>query len=118
MPFEKGQVSNPLGGAAGKPFRDALRMELAAAGEDHKALRRIARNLIELASIPEATALPAINTIADRTDGKVAQAIIGGEEDDPSIKIETIRRLIVEPQKLIGHSDGAGIPAAVESEPV
>jgi hypothetical protein len=72
MPFQPG---NKLakGGRADKPFADALRMELAAAGEDHKALRKIARNLIDLAQKAELAALPAINAIADRLDGKPAQ---------------------------------------------
>jgi hypothetical protein len=56
-----------------KPFAEALRMELAAAGEDHKALRAIARNLITLAQKDDSAALPAINAIADRLDGKPAQ---------------------------------------------
>ena len=56
-----------------KPFAEALRMEIAAAGENHKALRAIARNLIALASKEELAALPAINSIADRLDGKPAQ---------------------------------------------
>lgn len=56
-----------------KPFAEALRMEIAAAGEDHKALRKIARNLISLAQKEELAALPAINAIADRLDGKPAQ---------------------------------------------
>ncbi len=56
-----------------KPFAEALRMELLAAGEDHKALRQIARNLILLASKEEMAALPAISAIADRMDGKPAQ---------------------------------------------
>lgn len=56
-----------------KPFADALRMEIAAAGDNHKALRAIARNLIGLAQRDELAALPAINAIADRLDGKPAQ---------------------------------------------
>lgn len=56
-----------------KPFSDALRMEIAEAGENHKALRAIARNLITLAQKEELAALPAINAIADRLDGKPAQ---------------------------------------------
>lgn len=75
-----------------KPFRDALRMELAAAGEDHKALRRIARQLIASAEQGE---LQAIKELADRIDGKPAQAIIGGDEDDPPITV--IERRIVDP---------------------
>lgn len=56
-----------------KPFAEALRMELAAAGDNHKALRAIARNLISLAQKSDKDALPAINAIADRLDGKPAQ---------------------------------------------
>lgn len=56
-----------------KPFAEALRMELLAAGDDHKALRQIARNLIALAQKEESAALPAIQQIGDRLDGKPAQ---------------------------------------------
>jgi hypothetical protein len=56
-----------------KPFAEALRMEIAAAGDDHKALRAIARNLIKLAQIEDVSALSAINAVADRLDGKPAQ---------------------------------------------
>lgn len=70
-----------------KPFRDALRMEIAAAGEDHKALRRIASALIEKAASGD---VQAIKEIGDRLDGKPAQAIIGGDENDPPIKFSQI----------------------------
>lgn len=67
-------AGRPLGAVnKDKPFAEALRMELAAAGKDHKALRAIARNLITLAQKPEKDALPAISAIADRLDGKPAQ---------------------------------------------
>ena len=67
-------MARPLGAInKDKPFRDALRMELAAAGEDHKALRAIARNLILLAQKEDIAALPAIREIGDRSDGKVPQ---------------------------------------------
>lgn len=69
-----------------KPFRDALRMELAALDdEDPKTLRRLARRLLETASSGDQS-LAAIKEVADRLDGKPAQAIIGGDEDDPEIK--------------------------------
>lgn len=49
-------------------------------------LRWNARRLIEMGDIP------AIKEIADRLDGKVAQAIIGGDEDDNPIVTEIIIR--------------------------
>jgi hypothetical protein len=73
MPFAKGQVSNPLGRNTERPFHDALRVELAAAGDNHRALRRIARNLIKQAQRDTLQALPAITAIADRLDGRPSQ---------------------------------------------
>lgn len=73
MAFSPGKSGNPGGRAKERQFADALRMELAAAGEDNKALRAIAKNLINLAQKEEMAALPAINAIADRLDGKPAQ---------------------------------------------
>ncbi len=67
-----------------KPFRDALRIELAAIGEDSKALRSIARSLIAAATEGK---MDAIKEIGDRMDGKVAQAVIGGEDGDPAITV-------------------------------
>ena len=99
MPFEKGNRANPGGRPKEKAFRDALRVELAAFGEDHKALRKIARNLIALAGKDEASALPAIREIADRLDGKVPQGIGGDNEIDP-IRITGIERLIVDPDEV------------------
>jgi hypothetical protein len=54
-----------------RPFADALRV--AAAGDNQRALRTIARNLLFLAQQPEMAALPAIREIADRLDGKPKQ---------------------------------------------
>lgn len=99
-------MANPRGQQRDKPFRDALRMEIAAAGEDHKALRRVARALIDKAADGD---VPAIKEIADRLDGKPAQAIVGGDEDDAPVRLETIRRIIV---GSTGHSDGGSVPPA------
>lgn len=52
-------------------------MELAAIGDDHKALRMIARSLIAAASEGK---MDAIKEIGDRIDGKVAQAIENGDD--------------------------------------
>lgn len=74
-----------------KPFRDALRIELAAAGEDQKALREIARNLIDVARHPDIAALPAIREIADRLDGKPAQSVENGEDGPLKLEIAWTR---------------------------
>jgi hypothetical protein len=83
-----------------KPFRDALRMEavLAEEGEEtpaHKgSLRWIARQLLNRAG--EETA--AAREVGDRLDGKPAQAIIGGDDDDPAVSLlHRIERVIVNP---------------------
>lgn len=68
-----------------KPFRDALRMEISDADGDHKKLREIAGALIDKARSGD---IPAIKEVADRLDGKPAQAIIGGDEDDPAIQVD------------------------------
>lgn len=65
-------MANPRGQQRDKPFRDALRMEIAAAGPDFKALRLIARRLLDKAIAGEDAA---IKEIADRMDGKPAQSV-------------------------------------------
>lgn len=70
-----------------KPFADALRMELAAAGEDHKALRLIARALIEKASTGD---MQAMKELADRTDGKPSQQVDMDLAGDMSVVFQTV----------------------------
>ena len=92
-----------------KPFAEALRMELASAGTDHKRLRNIASKLIELAECGE---LQAIQQIADRLDGKPAQTTdltvhnVSAKElrDDELAAIAT------------GSSEGADTPAVDPSQ--
>lgn len=86
MPFKKGASGNPRGRQAEKPFADALRMELAAAGEDHKALRRVARSLLKEA---ETGNLQAIKELADRTDGKPAQQHNVAQAVDATVQVIT-----------------------------
>lgn len=67
--------TNSRGQQRDKPYRDALRMELAAAeaaGNDMRTLRSIARKHIALANRGD---MAAIKELADRLDGKSAQAV-------------------------------------------
>lgn len=87
MAWKPGQSGNPDGRKIEKPFADALRMEIAAVGADHKALREIAKKLLELAGNGEGWA---IREIADRLDGKPAQAMqLTGDPDNP-LEIRTV----------------------------
>lgn len=80
-------MARPLGAQnKDKPFRDALRLEIAALGEDDpKSLRRLARRLLETASGVDG--LQAIKEVADRLDGKPAQSIENGEDGDFAITV-------------------------------
>lgn len=80
-------MANPRGQQRDKPFRDALRMEIAEAGEDFKALRPIAAALMSKATAGD---VQAIKELADRLDGKVPQAIVGDDEHGP-IQVAVVR---------------------------
>lgn len=71
-----------------KPFRDALNMEIAAAGEDRRILRVIARHLLKNAADGD---LPSIKEVADRLDGKPAQeSVLSGDAENPLEVHQTI----------------------------
>src|SRR5262249_41697614 len=75
----------PRGQQRDKPYREALRMELAAAGEDMKKLREIARMHIEKAAAGD---MQAIKELADRLDGKPAQMLEhSGPDSEPITKV-------------------------------
>ena len=75
----------PRGQQRDKPYREALRMELAAAGEDMKKLREIARTHIEKAAAGD---MQAIKELANRLDGRPAQILEhNGPDSNPIAKI-------------------------------
>lgn len=78
MPFEKGKSGNPSGVQSNKPFLAALKRALAQ--DDGKKLRAAAERLIELAAQGEPWA---VKELADRTDGKPATVVEGGDPDKP-----------------------------------
>jgi hypothetical protein len=88
MPFVKGQSGNPAGRGVGeKPFRNALLASLKKADGDAEKIQLVADKLVANAINGDTTA---IREIADRLDGKPAQAVdVSG--DDSRIIVE-IRR--------------------------
>jgi hypothetical protein len=77
-----------------KLFNTALMLELTEAKEGRD-LRKIAQNVIYVAcDLTHKDMLSAANAIADRLDGKPAQAIIGGDEDDNPLRMITTIELI------------------------
>jgi hypothetical protein len=104
MAFEKGQSGNPGGRPKEKAFADALRLavnaEVEIEGEKKKKLRVIAERLVAEAMAGEGWA---VQQVADRLDGKPAQAVIGGDPDDPAISLlHRIERVIVRPENSNG----------------
>jgi hypothetical protein len=96
-----------------KPFRDALRMEVLAAGDDHKAPRRIARKLLEQAYTGD---IAAIKEVADRLEGKVPQ-LIGGDDEAGPVCFARIERVIVQVEhqaKVIEHEAPEGLSVDVD----
>lgn len=86
-PFQPGQSGNPNGRPKSKPFKEALDRAIKAAGEDPYArlsLDDIAKALLTKAATGDVSA---IKELAERYDGKVPQAVIGGEEGDPAITV-------------------------------
>lgn len=83
-------MANPRGQQRDKPVRDAIRMEAALLenGEDTPAkrgsIRHSARQLLLRASVDNV----AFREVADRLDGKPAQALIGGDDGDAPITLE------------------------------
>jgi|SRR6516165_1921143 len=96
-----------------KPYREALRMELAAAGENMKKLREIARAHIERAAGGD---MPAIKELADRLDGKVAQMLEHADADSNPLSPLKIVREIVHIHATA--EDTAAAEAAAEEVPV
>ena len=96
MKFKPGQSGNPNGRRAEKPFKDALKIELLAAGDDQKALRAVAAALIKEA---QSGNLQAIKELADRTDGKSAQQLTLAGPDDQEGRPTAIQVTYVRPSQ-------------------
>jgi hypothetical protein len=74
-------MARPIGAQnKDKPYRDALRMAIAEAGDNFKTLREVAAAHVEKAKAGD---INAIRELADRLDGKVPQAVVGDDEHGP-----------------------------------
>lgn len=83
-------VAGRSGKQKDKPFVDALRMEIAEAGDNHKRLRAIARKALDLAEAGEAWA---VQFVADRLDGKPAQSVeVSGDVEHRVIRAPAIEQ--------------------------
>jgi hypothetical protein len=96
----------PRGQQRDKPYREALRMELAAAGEDMKALREIAK--VHIAKCKEGD-MRAIKELGDRLDGRPAQILDLSDPDS-----NPIRKIVHE----FVHVTQTPEELAAENEPV
>lgn len=83
-PFPKGVSGNPNGRPKSRPFREALDRAIKSAEAEGLSLDEIAKALLIKAKTGD---VPAIKELAERYDGKVAQAIVGGDEDEPPINV-------------------------------
>lgn len=72
MPFAPGKSGNPGGRSSTKPFLDALKFQIALAGENHALLRRVAQKVLDKAEEGERWA---VELVWDRLDGKVPQPV-------------------------------------------
>jgi Family of unknown function (DUF5681) len=85
MPWLPGQSGNPEGLRAGKPIRDAIRLELAMMeqGKLDPVPKLSARAMVR-AQIKKAVKgdTAAFNAIADRSDGK-PRVVFSGDEEEP-----------------------------------
>lgn len=71
-----------------KTFANMLRIAISEAHEEGGTrLRAVADALVKKAMDGD---VPAIREIADRLDGKVPQAVVGGEEDDAPLKVTVL----------------------------
>lgn len=100
MPFQPGQSGNPGGRRKDKPYRDALRKVLAEELGFDPASARTKLEAVVRAHFTEAIGgdVTAMNAIADRLDGKVPQAVVGDNDEDPINVVNKIVREIVRPK--------------------
>ena len=109
MPFKPGESGNPLGATKERKFYAALTRSMLA--DDGKKVRAAAEQLLDQAAAGEPWA---IKELADRLDGRPAQAIIGDSEN-PLLIISRIERAIIDS---VADRDSQDIPALIGSSTI
>lgn len=81
-------AGRPRGAWAEKAWRDALRVAVMRPASDKppKPKTTLDELALSLISAGKAGDVPALKEIGDRLDGKVPQAVVGGDENDQPIR--------------------------------
>ncbi len=115
MTFAPGQSGNP----GGRPKRDKIWQQAIIRAikrreeKDPLAIEKLADRL--LSKIDEGDVV-AMREFGDRVDGKVPQAVVGGDEDDPAIKVSAIIRQIVDGNTR--DTDSKSVPPTTGTESI
>lgn len=101
MPWESGQSGNPNGvPKRAKLWRDAINRAIKRREQDDpQALEKLADKLLQAVDDGDVSAM---KEFGDRVDGKVPQALVGDNDEDPINVLSKIERVIVRPK----HQDG------------
>lgn len=98
--FQKGQSGNPGGRRKEKVWRNAIERAIKRSSkEGMQVVDELADALIQAALEKDVSAL---KEIGDRLDGKVPQALIGGDEDDAPVSLQVIELRAVYPKDETG----------------
>lgn len=91
MAFQPGQSGNPSGRPKIKPFQDMLNRVLAREeGDPAQGKTSLERVVIKFVAKALEGDVPAIRDMADRLDGKPAQAIVGGGEGSDPVQVSLV----------------------------
>lgn len=80
----------PKGAWSDKAWRDAIRVAVNRAADDKKAGKKLAQLADALVKAGCEGDVPALKEIGDRLDGKVPQALVGGDEDSKPIRVTRV----------------------------
>jgi hypothetical protein len=101
MVWKPGETGNPEGSRKMKLWRESL--DRAITQDDGKRLRAAAERLLDMAADGD---IAALNHLADRLDGKPAQALtVGGDAENPLALVTKVELVTLAAPLLIEHAD-------------